>query len=89
MFALLGLAFACLGAAAIAAIVVTLRRCVPLVTELHNALKEPLPSEELRLTVHKAVQLEVQPTFDSERPKHQPKSIKRLLQARERNPAAA
>lgn len=86
MSVLLGMAFAALGAIAIAAIAFNLKHFAPLVAELRGALKQPPPVEELRLTMHDAALPVAAPATDLPHAVHRPKSIARLLQARERVP---
>jgi hypothetical protein len=83
MSLLIGTAFAALGLLALAAIAASLRQSVPLVAELRSALRQPLPTEELRLTVHDAALLDAEPAPARPRPLHQPKPIARLIRARE------
>lgn len=87
MSVLLGLAFACLAAIAISAMVASLKRCTPFVTELRSELREPPVIEELHLTVQMTALPTALPISDSARPKHEPKPIKQLLNARKRSAA--
>jgi hypothetical protein len=84
MSVLLGMAFACLGAIAIAAIAFNLKRFSPLVADLRSALNQPPPVKELRLTMHDAALPVAEPLSDLPHAAHQPRSITRLLQDRER-----
>ena len=89
MSVLLGMAFACLGAVAIAVIAFNLRQFAHLVAELRNALEQPPPAEELRLTMYDAALPVAEPIADLPRALHRPRSIARLLQAREPIPDIA
>lgn len=89
MSVLLGMAFACLGAVAIAAIALNLKHFAPLVAELRSELREPAPAEELRLTMHDAALPVAEPIADRPHSVHRPKSIARLLQAPETIPELA
>lgn len=84
MSLLLGMAFAALGFLALAAILSSVRHSVPLVAELRGSLEQPVPLEELRLTMQDAVLPDADSAQIQPRPPHQPKPIARLLQARER-----
>lgn len=89
MSLLLGMAFAALGLSALAAITASLRQSVPLVAELREALRRPLETEELRLTMQDAVLNDAELASIERRPPQQPKPIVRLLQARKPAPEFA
>lgn len=84
MSLLLGMAFAALGFLALAAILSSIRHSAPLVAALRGDLRQPVPVEELRLTMQDAVLPEADSAPAHQYPLHQPKPIARLLQARER-----